>query len=388
MIDAADPQPLRSKRKAITTLFSYAASREGDGEHEMFDLLFQIFRTSGRRGFAWRRIEPLIDTLLSEESPISLKRAIILASPHFPWDRFTNGKRLIQLWAAATSVVPYADDIGRSVVNTLLLIAYHNFPRQHIPVGMWSWLNKRPSLPPICWGRYWGSHVYVADTVKALGDIETLKSYLLLVWSEWDYLGYGGFDGMHTSILEEFNGIGAGHHREALLRHLDHVLGQLDLGLEHLRQRKPSLDEYCIERMKFQYESLRDTLLEVDMEAMNTLTREPSRFTTNFGPLTPADLRRTPLDVFVCDSSPVSIVTCAEHLQLLPRTHNPACQSTSTGSPRNSSRFPTLSSHILNYRVVPFRHSSDNCCGCCGNLAPHNFFPFFRLHRVLLLRAS
>jgi len=30
--------------------------------------------------------------------------------------------------------------------------------------------------------------------VRALKDIETLKSYLLLVWSEWDFLMPRGFD--------------------------------------------------------------------------------------------------------------------------------------------------------------------------------------------------
>jgi len=340
MIDAADPWLLRSNGKAITTLFSYAVGREGDGEHEMLDLLFHIFRTSGWWGFAWRRIEPLVDALLSEESPISSKRAIILASPHFPWDQFIAGKRLIQSWVAAASAVPYTDDIGQSVVSTLLLIAFQKSLRPHVPVGMWSWLNERPSLPPICRGRYWGSHVFVVDAVKALGDIEILKSHLLLVWSEWDYLGYGGFEGMRSLVVENFSGIGAGYHRGDLLRHLDHVLGQLDLGLGHLRQRKPSLDEYSVQRMKLQYESLRDTLLEVDMEAINTLTREPPILIIHFGLLTPANLRRTPLDVYVCDSSHVPIVICVECPPLLP----PGPQSRLPIDLRNSSHFPTFSS--------------------------------------------
>ena len=41
--------------------------------------------------------------------------------------------------------------------------------------------------------------------VRGLKDIKVLKSYLFLVWSEWD-TPYG-FDEMCTSILEDFGGI-------------------------------------------------------------------------------------------------------------------------------------------------------------------------------------
>ena len=62
---------------------------------------------------------------------------------------------------------------------------------------------------------------------------------------------------MCASIQGDFSGIGMGRHREDLLRHLDHVLSQLDLGLGHLRQDEPSLNGGDIEYMKYEYGELK-----------------------------------------------------------------------------------------------------------------------------------
>jgi hypothetical protein len=89
-------------------------------------------------------------------------------------------------WAVAASAVPYTEEAGQSVVDILLHIASVDSLRPHIPTGIWTWLNKRPSLPPKCVGRSRGSSGDVVRQVRALRDTEILKSYLLLVLSEWD----------------------------------------------------------------------------------------------------------------------------------------------------------------------------------------------------------
>jgi len=157
---------------------------------------------------------------------ISLKQIIILASPYLPWEDFTTNEQLIQLLAVAASTFPYTNDIGQSVVDTLLRIANDTSLQSHIPVGMWSWLNKRPSLPRFCWGRFYGSTRHVARAVRALGDIEILNSYLFLIRSEWDGPRSLRLGEAYASLSECFSGIRMGHHRQDLLRRLDCVLGQ------------------------------------------------------------------------------------------------------------------------------------------------------------------
>jgi hypothetical protein len=78
-----------------------------------------------------------------------------------------------------------------------------------------------------------------SETLFAMSeDLETSKSssHTFFVWSEWDCLYDSGLDEMQASIREDFGGIGMGHHREDLIKRLDHVLGQLDLGLEYFKQ--------------------------------------------------------------------------------------------------------------------------------------------------------
>lgn len=274
MIDTADRELIRSKRKAISTLFLYAVLREQDGQCNLFSLFLNAARASHLWRFVWRHVEPLVATILNEKSHVSSKRAVVLASPHLPWLEFVNGERMTKLWAAAASEVPYTDEVGPAVVDTLLQIASDDTLRPHIPVGMWSWLDKPRSLPPICWGRYCANHTDTVKIVRAHGNIETLKSYLLLALSEWDY---PDLHGTCASIREDFSGIGMRHHREDLLRHLDHVLGELGLGLEHLQPHNMNIHEHRIQRTKEQYEELKAVLLEVDGEAMNVLTRESLR---------------------------------------------------------------------------------------------------------------
>ena len=74
-----------------------------------------------------------------------------------------------------------------------------------------------------------------------------------------------------TSVESGWNATG-----EDLL--LDHVLSQLDLGLEHLQRDEPSLNGGDIVYMKDEYGELKKVLLEVDMETTIVLTRQLTGF--------------------------------------------------------------------------------------------------------------
>ena len=87
---------------------------------------------------------------------------------------------------------------------------------------------------------------------------------------------------MCTLIREDFSGIWVGYHREDLLQRLDYILRQLDLGLGHLQQHKPSISASDIWQMRGQYEQLKEVLLEVDREAIDRLMGKLSRFTIFF----------------------------------------------------------------------------------------------------------
>ena len=275
MISAGGPHPIYSKHKAITALFAYAVWQEQDGQHKVLDVCLHAARASKQRGFLWYYIRELpVARLPNEESPVSMKQAFILMSPHLPWD-WTRDEHWVQQWAAAATAVPYTDEIGQSVADTLLQIAYNPSLQSHIPIYMWSWLRKSPSLPPVSAGRFFGKHLDVVQAVQQLGDIETLTAYLLLVWSEWE--GQWPTDEMHALIRGDFSGVGMGYHRRRLLQHLDHVLGQLELGLEHLQHHDPSLDEDDIHWRQGKYRQFKEVLLEVDREAIELLICESSR---------------------------------------------------------------------------------------------------------------
>lgn len=330
-----DSSSIYSWRKAITAFFPYIALEGQNGQYEMLDTFLQIARASQQPGFMWHWVKPHIAVLLNENGPITLKQAAILTLPHLPWWDFTNEEQLIQLWALASLEVPHTDEIGHSVVDTLLQIASNPHLQPHIPTNMWSWLIGLPPLPPVCAGRDWGTRPHAVQTVLALGNIETLKSYLFLVWSEWgcpypeepeepeesDYRSVEGIwpdrDGhllgwddhwtiqydqseevqlhqealqeMQTLLRKEFSGIETGYHRGELLQRLDHILGQLDLGLIHLQRHKQSLKPSDVLQMKEQYGQLKEVLLEVDREAIDALMCKSLGLVITFCLLTPMD---------------------------------------------------------------------------------------------------
>ena len=265
MAGAEDYHPLRSKRKAIAALLPWAVWRERDGQPEMFDIILRATRASRTSMFMWHHVDQFTSTLLSEASP----RAIVLASPHVLWYRLRDGDDLLRCWVSAASAVPYSEEIAQGVVDMLLQIASER-ELWCTPVNLWLWLTKRPSLPPICSGRDCGTSGPIVEAVRALNDIEVLKSYLLLVWSEWDTLYSDGFNKMCTLIREDFGGFEMGHHRTDLIQRLDHVLWQLDRGLEYFQQYKPWFNEYDLQKRRNRYRNLRETLVEINSRASFT----------------------------------------------------------------------------------------------------------------------
>jgi len=224
----------------------------------MLDTFLRAARASREKQLTWFQIRGAAIEMLSKASP----RAIVLASPHVPWDWLIDRGDLVELWARATSAVPHTDEICQSVVDVLLQIASKDQLIPYIPVDVWSWLTKRPTLPPVCMGRHVGTRARVVKAVRALKDIEVLKSYLLIVWSEWDDLqDNSGFNKMCTSIREDFSGIEMRGHRAELIRRLGDILGRLYQGVEQLN---PQLGKYDLWKMKRRYGKLMEVLLEVE----------------------------------------------------------------------------------------------------------------------------
>jgi hypothetical protein len=148
------------------------------------------------------------------------------------------------------------------VVNLLLQVAHVDFLLPHIPIEIWAWLKKRPSLPPVCQGRLRGTTPDIVRHIRRLGDIEILKSYFLVVWSEWDSLYSIGLDEMEIAIREDLDGIEMGSHRQDLIKRLDHILEKL----ESFELHNPQKHQNRVQLRKKQYGKLKDVLLEVDGE--------------------------------------------------------------------------------------------------------------------------
>ena len=267
--EAEDHGLLWSKRKAITTFLPHAVWQERSGRPEALDTILHVARASRKLWFRWHRVDKFASTLLSEATP----RAAALASPHIPWDRLTDGGDLIQQWAAVAPVAPDTEEVAQSVVDVLLQIASVDELVPYIPTDLWSRLAKCPPLPPICQGRHLGTRAHVIDAVWALKDISVFKSYLLVVWSEWDHLYPDGLDKMHTFIRKGFGGIGMEHYRAELIGRLDHVLGELDRAVESPKPHNLDLHRFDPLKGIDQYGSLRETLLQMNAKAISCTPR-------------------------------------------------------------------------------------------------------------------
>ena len=261
MTESKDPYQIQSKRKALTAFFPYAVWMERSGECRMMDAFLSATKVSGPGTSLWGAITPFISTLFEAASD----QTVVLTSPRVPWDREPDATRAVIRWASAASAVPYTDEIGPIVVDALLSIASVDCLRPHIPIDIWSWLNKRPTLPYVCLGRSAGTRKHVVRCVRKLKDVEILKSYFLLVWSEWDHITYPeALSEMRMTIKQNFKGVEMEVHRKDLIKHLDYVLRHLNRGLGYLRQFKLWIEQDDVQKAKAQYQTLRQDLLQMD----------------------------------------------------------------------------------------------------------------------------
>ena len=264
-VEATGPDLVLSKRKAISTLLPYAIFLEQGGQQSMIDAVSRAARASDSSEFLWHHVTLYISRLFETRSPTSLNRVIALISPYAPWDDTLNNPLAVARWAAAASATPYTEEVGQSVVDAILHIAYIGLLRPHIPIEIWGWMKRRTSLPPVCFGDPSRGDLYVLRFLSGLGDAEMLKSYFLLVWGERWSPHKGIAEDMENSIVEVFGGVGMEHHRRDLIEWLDHILGQLDRKLEGCCEKA---DRQSIERdlqeSKERYENFKDVLLELD----------------------------------------------------------------------------------------------------------------------------
>lgn len=297
MIEAVDPNLIRSKHKAIAGLVPYAIRLGQGGQRGIVDVIVRasVASNSNFRTRIWRRVRPYFTTIFDESSPPSLNRTIVLISPYIPWGYEPYKKNAVTRWAAAVSVVPFAAEFSPSVVDTLLQIGNVESLQPHIPTEIMAWLKTRPSLPPVCRGREDEFWLGIFQRVRGLGDIEILKSYFLLIWSEWSYFFHYRIDEMEISVPERFGGIWMWGHRRDLVERLDYVLGQLD-----------GIDEDSIQqRKKEQYGRLREVLLEADMRTMETLTRTPLKLILLGDCTDSVGAYRIPLNLHLCSAPSV-----------------------------------------------------------------------------------
>lgn len=244
---------------SINTILPFAISLEKDGKPRMFDVIIRGLRYAQTIRLEHGRYT---GTLFEESSSPSLNRAIVLLSPYR--NQYAWVEHEVVRWATAVLAIPYTEEVGRSVVDATLQIASFNSLRPHIHIGVWALFKNRPSLPHTFYGRSLGTEPEVIGHVRGLGDLEILKSYFLLVWSEWDRISYGGLDMMEMSIREDFCGTGMARHRQDLAHRLDHILGELGRGPGYFRQYSGwdgDLNREIYTRKKH-YGKLKDVLLE------------------------------------------------------------------------------------------------------------------------------
>jgi len=214
------------------------------------------------------------------------------------------------------------------VVDALLQIASVGDLNPHIPVDLWAWLKRQSSLPPVCSRRSAGTTYEAVRKIRELGDVEILKSHLLLVWSEWVFIPPSGFTEMRTSIREDLAGIGMFRHREVLMEGLDRVIAGIGTeGHQEVLAERLSFDIQLFDReaghysrdnvftgafrvleARGQYGVLEGVLLNVDRRALKVLTSTPFGLVNLFNLLTPVGFHRIPLDVHLCTPSPMPVV--------------------------------------------------------------------------------
>jgi len=289
------------KSEVIHPLFLYAVRRERRGDTGLFDAILNLTK---RKFDGSHSHEPRLHLSASKLCAYGSPRAVALAGPNINWGRrrSVDDQGLVSRWVAHISAVPRTEEVAGSVVDTLLQIAANPYLRPFIPPEAWSWLNERPSLPPVCRGLSSGCDRDIVRTIRTLEDTGILTSYLITIWSEWILLNYDDFFEMQISVYEDFKGIGMGYQRAELIQRLDSILISQPSGSSGAI----FAADFWRRRMRGQYKEFKRALQEMDQKATEILNRMPSSFIFP-SLLTFMDLHRIPLDLHVCPSSPVSV---------------------------------------------------------------------------------
>lgn len=198
--------------------------------------------------------------------PISLKYAVLNAFRHSHQflEYASNIDSMMQHWIATASALHYTDDVGESVVDTLLRMAFRDGLRQHIPVDAWDWLKKRPDLRPDHRGLKFRTNLQVFEAVLEVGDLELIISYLSIVWSrKWSWSYPEGFTVVLGFIRSGLRGIGGVGYQEDLIKRLDDVLSQMNSDSSTSSEAADDV---------LWYTEFRTALREVNEEAVKTLT--------------------------------------------------------------------------------------------------------------------
>ena len=213
---------------ATIAFLPYASRQEENGVGKLSDVLFCTakFSPPSSRIPHWTfKLARYLETVL----PISLKRAAVDAfrHSHSLLEHSSNIGAIMQRWIEAASMLPYTDDVGESVVDTLLQMAFRDGLRRHIPVEAWGWLKKRPILHPKCQGLKFGASPEVFQSVREVGDLELVTSYLFIVWSKWGWSYPEGSIAVLEFIRSGLRGVEGAGYRADLIQRLDDVISQM-----------------------------------------------------------------------------------------------------------------------------------------------------------------
>ena len=262
MITAANSHAIFSKHKAANALLPYAIFLEQRGQRRMIDAIFRAGNVSKSSNFLWPRVLLYVTKLFERQSPTSLNRVIVLVAPyltfHYGWSTTTTVVR----WAEAVLGIQYTEEVSESIVHGLLGLAGVELLRQHIPIDIWRLLKRLPNLPPTYHGEMWGGNAVIIDHIRGLGDIEILKSYLLINWLDRLFPSPDVAYEMEQSIRLCFAGAEMEGHRNDLIKRLNDVLTRLNTQLGDL-QPNPQMSREDSLKAITRYAKLKDALVEM-----------------------------------------------------------------------------------------------------------------------------
>ena len=144
----------------------------------------------------------------------------------------------------------------------------------------------------------------VIHHVRGFGDVEIPTSYFLLLWSEWVFRGDSSTLQTQIFFREDFGGTGLEHNRQELIERLDRILEELNREAERFRKHRPLLIGNHAYFARNEYKSLRETLLEVEKEAMNTPACASQKSNLPAVVLITVGMYRTPLFPYAYSAPP------------------------------------------------------------------------------------